>query len=152
MKGKYCKYEVDPVISDFDDAIELLIFELEKCPFKLDKSTMMKLLGMVYGEEFFILHENFIQKNKEAVNFWLTFAVCIKRYLGKMQFDEVDETKITDQTNKMKEDKIFLRNKIWESSCRTGIQNNTRSTCIIITWSNIRFDAKSKVRKNLFFQ
>ena len=65
MKGKYCEYEVDPVISDFDDAIELLIFEPEKCPLKLDKSTMMNLLGMVYSEEVFILHEKYIKKIKK---------------------------------------------------------------------------------------
>ena len=62
------------------------------------------------------------------------FTVCIKIHLVKMEFGEVDKKKITDQTNKMKEDKNIVRNKIWENSCRTGIQNNTHSTCIIIIW------------------
>ena len=47
VKGRFSEYQVDPVISDFDDAIELLIFKPEKCPFNLDKSTMIIFLGMV---------------------------------------------------------------------------------------------------------
>ena len=50
MKGEYGEYGIDPIMSDFDDAIELLIFEPDKCPLKLDKITMIKLLGMVYSE------------------------------------------------------------------------------------------------------
>ena len=36
MEGKYGEYGVDPILSDYDDVIELLIFEPDKCPLKLD--------------------------------------------------------------------------------------------------------------------
>ena len=56
---KYLKgeYDVDPIMSNFDDAIELMIFKPKKCPIKIDKITMMKQLGMVYSEELLMLHK-----------------------------------------------------------------------------------------------
>ena len=52
-----------------------------------------------------MLHEAFIKMNEKAVNVWFIFAACIKRYLGEMQLDKGDKTKVSKQTNKMKEDK-----------------------------------------------
>ena len=54
VKGKYGEYGVDPILSDYDDVIKLLIFEPDKCPLKFDKKIVMKLLGMVYSENKFV--------------------------------------------------------------------------------------------------
>ena len=64
---------------------------------------------MVYSEELLMLHKELIKKNEKAVNVWLIFAACIKRYLGEMQLDKGDKTKVTKQTNKIKEDKQWFQ-------------------------------------------
>ncbi len=37
VKGEYCESGVDPIMFDFDDSIESLIFEPDKCPLNLIK-------------------------------------------------------------------------------------------------------------------
>ena len=47
---------VDPIMSDFDDAIELMIFNPEISPLNISKLTWMILLGMVNIEKLLRLH------------------------------------------------------------------------------------------------
>ena len=102
------EFGVDPIISDFDDAIELLIFQPEKSPLNISKFIWMKLLGMVYSEEVFMLGCKSISMNEKSVNFWLMFATCIKRCLGEEELGECNVTKATEKTNQMKTDKKWF--------------------------------------------
>ena len=75
-------------MTDYDYIIDNMIFSMDESYFKISKFAWLSMLGMVSSEDAVILNFNPDNIDRNQINQWLTFAVCIKKYLGTKILEE----------------------------------------------------------------